>query len=83
MKAILRIASISLIPLLGFLGMATGAGVVCWYSQLSPEDRARADAIAERYASDLFHKTRSQLSTFEAAHVDGLTKRKFNNRKDW
>lgn len=73
----LRAMGVSLILLLSLVGLATGAGVLCWYSQMLPEDRAKADAIAEDYASELFGKAKAQLSSSEASHVDSLTRKHF------
>ena len=78
----LRAVGVGLIPLLSLVGLVGGAGVLCWYSQLSPEDKAKADAIAEGYASDLFDKARSQLSAPEASQIDALTRRHFADGKD-
>jgi hypothetical protein len=79
MISFLRALGVGLIPLLSFFGLVSGAGVLCWYSQLSPKDKAKANAIAEEYAMDLYNKARSQLSAPEANHVDALTQRHFAN----
>ena len=68
-----------LIPLLGLTGLLGGAGSLIWYSQLSKEDKARADRIAESYAGDLFDKARWQLTRSEEKHVRKLTKREFED----
>jgi hypothetical protein len=81
MSAFLRAIGVGLIPLLSLIGLVSGAGVLCWYSQLSPEDKAKANAIAEDYAMELYNKTRSQLSGPEANHVDILTLRHFASGK--
>ncbi len=66
-----------LIPLLGLTGLLGGAGTLLWYSRLSKEDRARADRIAEEYASDYFDKARWQLTRSEEKHILKLAKRDF------
>lgn len=66
-----------LIPLLGLISLMGGAGTLAWYSQLSKDDKAKADRIAEGYASDLFDKARWQLTRSEENHVRNLTKRDF------
>lgn len=68
-----------LIPLLGLTGLFGGAGTLLWYRQLSQEDKAAVDRMAEDYASDLFAKARWQLTRSEADHVRNLTKRDFEN----
>ncbi len=68
-----------LIPLLAWTGLLGGAGSLLWYSQLSKEDKAKADRIAEGYASDLFDKARWQLTRSEESHVCKLTKHHFEN----
>lgn len=68
---------IPLIPLLAWTGLFGGAGTLLWYRRLSPQDKARADRIAEGYASDLFDKARWQLTLPETAHVQKLARRDF------
>ncbi len=64
-----------LIPLLGMTGLFGGAGMLVWYARLTREDKARADRIAEEYASDLFDKATWQLTRSESKHVGKLTRR--------
>lgn len=64
-----------LLPLLGLTGIFGGAGTLIWYARLSREEKAKADRIAETYASDLFDKAICQLSRSESKHVGALTRR--------
>lgn len=68
-----------LIPLLAWTGLIGGAGSLLWYARLSKEDKAKADRIAEDYASDLFDKARWQLTRSEENHVRTLTRHHFEN----
>lgn len=65
------------IPLM-LLPLFIASGVGLWlYGDLSPADRAKADAIAADYAARLYHKTFGELSRSEARHVQTLTRRHF------
>lgn len=70
---------IPLIPLLGWTGLIGGASSLLWYSRLSRDDKAKADRIAEEYASDLFDKARWQLTRSEETHIRNLTQHHFEN----
>ncbi len=64
--------------LLSILAILGGGVSLYWYSQLSDADKAVADFIGEQYAFDLFSKALDQLTYFEAAHVNRLTKWHFS-----
>ena len=65
-----------LIPFL-LLPVFIGSGVALWwYGDLTPDERAQADAIAADYAAKLYHKAVGELSRAEADHVRDLTRRR-------
>lgn len=66
----------SLLGLAGFLGVACDRH---WHARLSAADRARADRMAEEYASDYFDKARWQLTRSEERHIRKLVKRDFED----
>jgi len=79
----LKALRVSLIQAMACIGLAGSASLLWWYARLSRDEKANADAIAEGYAKSIYDKNCRHLSSSEAAHIDGLTKRHFNNRKDW
>lgn len=63
--------------LCGLAGRLGGDSGRLWYARLSAADRARANRMAEEYASDYFDKARWQLTRSEERHIHNLVKRDF------
>ncbi len=48
-----------------------------WYENLSKEDKAKADSLAADYASQIYGKGLSALTSAQLSHVQGLVKGHF------
>jgi hypothetical protein len=68
-----------IIPIVCWAMGIIGSGGLIWYGSLSKEDRGDADAIAAKYASDLFDKAVNQLTVAEAKQVHGLVRQHFGD----
>jgi len=56
-------------PILSGLAAALGLGGLWWYSQLSPAEKKRADAMARDFALDMFGKELESLNRDEMKRV--------------
>jgi hypothetical protein len=58
-----------LIPILAIAALVGGASTLSWYYMLDPNERERADRIANEVAFDLFGRTLDGLSESQAKQV--------------
>ena len=65
------------VPVISAIAAAWGLFGLCWYDQLSEQEKERADRLAADYAKQIYDKTIKQLSEQEFSHVLELVKRHF------
>jgi len=59
---------------LAVLAAAAGVGAVCWYHNLTDDQRKEADRLLREYAMRIYDRTMDQLAQQEQSQVFDLVK---------
>jgi hypothetical protein len=60
--------------ILALLGAAAGVGALCWYHNLTDEQREEADGLLREYAMRIYDRTMDQLAQQEQSVIFDLVK---------